>query len=221
MDNLDDGTIFGTRLDARYSGDDLKALLLRFPDVIAMVNGHTHANRIIPHRSQAPSPVSSAFWEISTASHIDWPIQSRIIEIAASPDARNGGFGGAVGPGTISIFTTMVDPAAPLAYGGDLSNPSQLASLARELATNDPQEVAVKPDTPASNSAWASQRTATPSSSWPPPSACSRRARKALRSPSPATRTDGWSSSAPTRPATCGTPASAPPAATCWPGRSS
>lgn len=35
----------------------------------------------------------------------------------------------------------MVDPAAPLSYGGDTSTPAQLASLARELATNDPQEV--------------------------------------------------------------------------------
>ena len=141
MNNLDDGTILGDG-DKRWSGDEVEALLLRFPNVIAMVNGHTHANKIIPHQAPAGSPLKSAFWEISTASHIDWPIQSRIIEIAASPDARNRGeFGNAVGPGTISIFTTMVDPAAPLTFGGDLSNPSQLASLARELATNDPQEV--------------------------------------------------------------------------------
>lgn len=113
MNNLDDGTILGDG-DKRWSGDEVEALLLRFPNVIAMVNGHTHANKIIPHQAPAGSPLKSAFWEISTASHIDWPIQSRIIEIAASPDARNRGeFGNAVGPGTISIFTTMVDPAAP------------------------------------------------------------------------------------------------------------
>ncbi|MET9120568.1 TIGR03767 family metallophosphoesterase [Streptomyces sp. NPDC004528] len=141
MDNLDDG-IFGGIFGDRHTGDELKALLLRYPNVIALVNGHTHANRITPHPTPAGSPISGGFWEISTASHIDWPIQSRIIEIMASPDAQNAGeFGSAAGPATLSIFTTMVDPAAPLSYGGDTSTPAQLASLARELATNDPQEV--------------------------------------------------------------------------------
>ncbi|MGI5516654.1 TIGR03767 family metallophosphoesterase [Streptomyces sp. CA-106131] len=141
MDNLDDG-IFGGIFGDRHTGDELKALLLRYPNVIAMVNGHTHANKIVPHPTPAGSPIYGGFWEISTASHIDWPIQSRIIEIMASPDAQNAGeFGSAAGPATISIFTTMVDPAAPLSFGGDTSTPAQLASLARELATNDPQEV--------------------------------------------------------------------------------
>lgn len=130
MDNLDDG-IFGGN---RHTGDELKALLLRFPNVILMVNGHTHANKITPHRAPSASPIECGFWEVSTASHIDWPIQSRIIEIAA-------GHRSTAGDGTVSIFTTMVDIAAPLAYGGDLSSPVKLASLARELATNDPQEV--------------------------------------------------------------------------------
>ncbi|WP_329528181.1 TIGR03767 family metallophosphoesterase [Streptomyces sp. NBC_01462] len=141
MDNLDDG-IFGGIFGDRHTGDELKALLLRYPNVIAMVNGHTHANKIVPHPTPAASPIAGGFWEISTASHIDWPIQSRIIEIMASPDAQNAGeFGSSAGPATISIFTTMVDPAAPLSFGGDTSTPAQLASLARELATNDPQEV--------------------------------------------------------------------------------
>lgn len=141
MDNLDDG-IFGGIFGDRHTGDELKSLLLRFPNVIAMVNGHTHANKILSHARPGSSPIGGGFWEISTASHIDWPIQSRVIEIAASPEAQNAGeFGGAAGPATVSIFTTMVDPAAPLSYGGDTSNPAQLAALARELATNDPQEV--------------------------------------------------------------------------------
>src|SRR5206468_2355530 len=58
-----------------------------------------------------------------------------LVEIAASKEGVGGG------PATISIFTTMIDPAAPLVYNGDMSNTLQLASLARELATNDPQEV--------------------------------------------------------------------------------
>jgi hypothetical protein len=91
--------------------------------------------------------LDGGFWEISTASHIDWPIQSRIIEIAASPEAQQAGeFGGASGPGTISIFTTMVDLGAPLSNEHDISDPIQLASVARELAANDLQEVAVGTD---------------------------------------------------------------------------
>ena len=65
----------------------------------------------------AGQAIDGGFWEISTASHIDWPIQSRIIEIAASPEAQQAGeFGGASGPATISIFTTMVDIDAPLSH---------------------------------------------------------------------------------------------------------
>jgi metallophosphoesterase (TIGR03767 family) len=130
----------------RWRGDALRRLLLAYPNVIAMVNGHTHRNEIKPH-ARVGQALDGGFWEISTASHIDWPIQSRIIETAASPEAQQAGeFGGAAGPATISIFTTMVDIDAPLSNGGDLSDPVQLAALGRELATNDPQEVGVDGD---------------------------------------------------------------------------
>lgn len=136
----------GTRPElALWSGNALRRLLLAYPNVIALVDGHTHRNAITPH-ARVGQALDGGFWEISTASHIDWPIQSRIIEIAASPEAQNAGeFGGASGPATISIFTTMVDIAAPLAHG-DISDALQLASLARELATNDPQEVGADGD---------------------------------------------------------------------------
>jgi hypothetical protein len=41
---------------------------------------------------------------------------------------------------TVSLFTTMLDHAGPLAPGRDLTDPTSLAGLARELAANDPQE---------------------------------------------------------------------------------
>lgn len=140
MGNLDAG-LFGEWTGDRHSGDELKALLHRFPNVIAMVNGHTHTNKIVPHARPQGSPFAGGFWEISTASHIDWPVQSRILEIAASKEGIGGEFGNAPTPATISIFTTMIDPAAPLVFNGDLSDTSHLTSLARELSTNDPQEV--------------------------------------------------------------------------------
>lgn len=43
----------------------------------------------------------SGFWEISTASHIDFPQHARILELVDNGD------------GTLSIFGTLVDHPAP------------------------------------------------------------------------------------------------------------
>lgn len=111
-------------------GNELRDLLLRFPNVIMLVNGHTHANNIWPHSLDFDGQSNrNGFWEINTASHIDWPVQSRLIEVTE-------------GDGMLSIFTTMIDADAPLTYNGDIATPAGLAALGRELATNDPQEVA-------------------------------------------------------------------------------
>jgi metallophosphoesterase (TIGR03767 family) len=120
MDNTDD--------DHPHGGAALRDLLLRFPNVVLMVDGHTHANNVTAHRPAFPSTLGKGFWEVNTASHIDWPIQSRVLEIAE-------------GGGLLSIFTTMVDADAPLSANGDTGTPAALASLARELSANDPQEV--------------------------------------------------------------------------------
>src|SRR3954447_16656786 len=65
--------------DPRVLGDEVTAYLLSQPRLIAWVNGHTHRNQITAH--QRPDG-SGGFWEINTASHIDYPQQSRLIEIA-------------------------------------------------------------------------------------------------------------------------------------------
>ena len=108
-------------------GPDLEALLLAHPHVIAFVAGHTHENRVKAFKRGA-----GGFWGIETASEIDWPIQSRLLEIMDNRD------------GTLSIFGTLVDHAATLATprpgtpaaGFDTDT---LAALGRELAYNDPQ----------------------------------------------------------------------------------
>ncbi|AEW99228.1 TIGR03767 family metallophosphoesterase [Streptantibioticus cattleyicolor] len=109
--------------EARHDGAALVSLLQRYPNVVAWVNGHTHANRIIPHGHPVPE---RAFWEVNTASHIDYPQHARIIEVADNGD------------GTLSLFTTLIESAARYATDfGDTSN-AGLAALYRELSYNDP-----------------------------------------------------------------------------------
>ncbi|GAA4172205.1 TIGR03767 family metallophosphoesterase [Gryllotalpicola koreensis] len=108
---------------ARHSGAEVKALLHRHPPVVAWVNGHVHANRITPHRG---ADAQHSFWEITTASHIDFPQQARIIELARS------------GAGLLSIFTTLIESDAPYQAGYDDGSQLALASLYRELSFNDP-----------------------------------------------------------------------------------
>lgn len=111
----------GGDTEPRVFGDAVLDALLAHPQVVAWVNGHTHTNRITPR----PRPEGGGLWEITTASHIDWPQQARIIEVADNAD------------GTLSIFTTMVDHSGPVSAGAGTNNPTQLAGLARELAAND------------------------------------------------------------------------------------
>ncbi len=115
----------GLDLQQRVLGPAIKTLLLQHPNVVAWVNGHTHKNQIVAHRKTG---AAAGFWEINTASHVDFPQQARLIELVDNHD------------GTLSIFATMVDHAAPAAYGGDITSTLGLASLARELSANDPQE---------------------------------------------------------------------------------
>ncbi len=107
-------------------------LLLRHPSVIAYVAGHSHVNRINPFTLAGHS-----FWEILTAAENDWPQQSRVLDLVDNRD------------GTLSIFATVLDHAAPprpgrWARGGgrgllSAAGVAQLAAISRELAWNDPQ----------------------------------------------------------------------------------
>jgi len=105
----------------------VRALFKASPNVIAYVAGHTHANAVEFNRGKR----GRGFWEINTASHIDWPQQARLIEIMDNRD------------GTLSLFGTLLDHAAhveapPPGPARSLS-PRELASLARTLSFNDPQ----------------------------------------------------------------------------------
>ena len=111
----------GGDLQPRVTGATVLDELLAHPQAVAWINGHTHRNRGVARTR----PDGGGLWEITTASHIDWPQQARLIEVADNRD------------GTLSIFTTMVDHVGPASYNGNLANASHLAGLARELAAND------------------------------------------------------------------------------------
>lgn len=114
----------------RVLGQTVIDTFLANPQVVLWVNGHTHINAVTPRPRTGGT---GGFWEVTTASHIDWPEQVRTIEIADNRD------------GTISVFGTIVDSAAPVTWNGALDTPLALAALSRELAANDPQESA-RPD---------------------------------------------------------------------------
>jgi len=76
----------------------------------------------------ASQAVRGGFWELNTAAHIDWPQQSRIVEVVDNRD------------GTLSVFGTIVDHAGPASSGRSPSRPLALASLSRELSANDWQD---------------------------------------------------------------------------------
>jgi metallophosphoesterase (TIGR03767 family) len=109
----------------RVTGDQVRELLLAYPNVIAWVNGHTHDNNIW---ARPRSGGNGGFWEVNTASHIDWPSQSRLVEVVDNQD------------GTLSIFTTILDFAAPVPDYSNLDSPAAIAAVARELAANDWQD---------------------------------------------------------------------------------
>lgn len=114
--------------------DEFVEMLLRYPACIAWLNGHTHVNTITAHTRESGA---GGFWEITTASCVDFPQQQQLIDLVDNRD------------GTLSFFVTALDHAAPPTWTpGDLSQ-TGLASLSRELAANswlsDPPRLAGSP----------------------------------------------------------------------------
>lgn len=101
-----------------YLADEVEKLLHRFANVALWLSGHTHVNKITPRPGEG-----GGFWEASTGSIAEWPVQFRGIEISA-------------GPSMVRLRTTMVDSQAPATPDGTLSL-EDLASLHREIAAND------------------------------------------------------------------------------------
>jgi hypothetical protein len=103
-------------------GADVLALLHRFPNIVLWLNGHTHTNTVRPRRD--PADPARGFWEVTTCAVVDWPCQTRVVELLDHGEY-------------LSIVTTMVDHDTRVAPGL-LETADDLAALHRELAANVP-----------------------------------------------------------------------------------
>ena len=118
--------------EERFRGPQLEELLHRFANVVLHVAGHNLQHRLTPKPD--PGHRSAGYWEVTTGSPLDYPMQSRLLEIVDNND------------GTISIFSTVYDGAAPV-NPGDAQDPTPddgvnerlLASVARQVGMRDPQ----------------------------------------------------------------------------------
>jgi hypothetical protein len=110
------------------AGPEVRQLLHRFGNVVLWLNGHTHTNTVRPR----PDPLDPdhGFWEVTTCAVVDWPGQTRVVELLD------------LGDGALAIACTMLDHDSPLGPGASLEGSTlttpQLASLHRELAANAP-----------------------------------------------------------------------------------
>ncbi|MBX3312906.1 MAG: TIGR03767 family metallophosphoesterase [Actinobacteria bacterium] len=107
------------------TGGALVELLSRYPNVVCWINGHSHEHRIDAHPHAGHG---AGWWEVNTASGIDFGQQGRTLELFDNGD------------GTLSLVVTVLDHAAPPSVPHrDPAGwtPERLASFSRELAAND------------------------------------------------------------------------------------
>jgi hypothetical protein len=116
-----------------HLGADVQGLFNTHDNVVAYVTGHTHENKVMACGATGGCPAGANWWEVNTASEVDWPQESRLLEVMDNAD------------GTLSIFGTLLDHAAtyevPAAGSATGFNVDQLSAISRTLSYNDPQAV--------------------------------------------------------------------------------
>lgn len=100
-------------LEDSDGGEAVLSVLDRAPRVIATLAGHTHRNRIVPRHMGD----GGGYWQIETASLIDFPQQARALRVVATSG------------GGVAIQTWMLDHVGP----------GPLGQISRELAFLDAQ----------------------------------------------------------------------------------
>ena len=112
--------------EERVLGSEVVVTLLEHPTVIAWVAGHVHFHSAGRHGDE-----QRGFWELTTASLIDWPQQGRVLEFIRATDQ---------GRPEIAMISTIVDHAAPVEWSAErLDDPMNLAAISRSLSANDYQ----------------------------------------------------------------------------------
>ena len=104
----------------RICVEEIQTMLLKYPGVIAWIAGHEHRHHI---KWIGAEVEVQGFWQIETASHADWPQQSRTIEIVQDEI------------GDIYFGLSVIDHAGEAAFG-DAKTPLELAALSRIVSGN-------------------------------------------------------------------------------------
>ncbi len=100
--------------------EEIQTMLLKYPKVILWLAGHEHRHHVEWIGNQS---TNQGLWQVETASHIDWPQQSRTVEIVEDSS------------GDIYIGLTVVDHAGEAGYA-NAKTPLEIASLSRVLSAN-------------------------------------------------------------------------------------
>lgn len=98
-------------------------MLLRYPQVILWLAGHEHRHHVEWIGRAGSKEGTDGFWLVETASHIDWPQQSRTVEVVQDEE------------GNIYIGLTVVDHKGTRDYGS-ATTPIEIAGLSRTLSAN-------------------------------------------------------------------------------------
>lgn len=104
----------------RVCRDEIGEMLRKYPQVILWLAGHEHRHHV---EWIGPEIGEVGFWMVETASHIDWPQQSRTVEVVRDK------------LGDIYIGLSIVDHIAGKDYSS-AQTPVEIAALSRVLSAN-------------------------------------------------------------------------------------
>lgn len=104
----------------RVCREEIGEMLSKYPQVILWLAGHEHRHHV---EWIGPQDGTTGFWMVETASHIDWPQQSRTVEVVQDK------------VGDIYIGLSVVDHVAGSNYSL-AQTPLEIAALSRVLSAN-------------------------------------------------------------------------------------